>query len=130
MSDFHGLFDLGPGKGEDVEIRAGGRPVHVPRIGEEVGGAPEQLDAGSRLFVLENLDDLIEMGVAFLEVLAFRSDVAIVKRVERNAEFFEELESGLGSAWALATELVPSSQGRRAVPAPNGSERTLQNVCQ
>jgi len=40
MSDLHGLLDLGRGEGEDVEVRAGGRPVHVPGVGKEVSRAP------------------------------------------------------------------------------------------
>ena len=79
VGDFHGLLDLGGGEGEDVEVGAGGRPVHVAGVGEEVGRAPEQLDAGPRLFILEDLDDLVKIGVAFLEVLAFGGDVAIVE---------------------------------------------------
>ena len=31
---------------------------------------------------------------------------------------------------ALSTELLPSSQGRTAVPGPNGSEPMPRNVCQ
>ena len=38
------------------------------------------------------------------------------------------------AAWAfrcaLATEWLPSSQGRRAVPEPKGSDSGLLNVCQ
>ena len=104
--------------------------MHEAGIGEEVGGPPEQLDAGPCLLVLEDLDHLIEVRVALLEVVALGGDVAIVKRVKGCAELLEELEGDLDSRWALATELLPSSQGRRAVPTPNGSERTLQKVCQ
>ena len=32
--------------------------------------------------------------------------------------------------WALATESVPSSQGRTAVPTPKGSDNGLRKVCQ
>ena len=85
VGDLHRLLDLGPGEGEDVEVRAGGRAVHEPGIGEEVGRSPEQLDAGPGLLVLEDLDDLVEIGVALLEVVALGGDVAIVKRVERRA---------------------------------------------
>ena len=89
MGDFHGLFDLGAGEGKDVKVGAGGRPVHVSRVGEEVGGAPEEFDAGARLFVLKDFYDLVEVSVAFLEVVAFGRDIAIVKGVERNPELLE-----------------------------------------
>ena len=36
------------GEGEDVRIRIGGGTRHVAAVGEEVGRAPEQLDAGRR----------------------------------------------------------------------------------
>ena len=114
VGDLHRLLDLGRGEGEDVEIRAGGRAVHVAGIGEQVGGAPEQLDAGPRLFVLEDLDDLVEVGVALLEVLAFGRDVAIVEGVERGAELLEELEGHLDLALGVGDRVgavVPGPQG-------------------
>ena len=122
MGDFHGLFDLGSGEGEDVEVGAGGRPVHVARVGEQVGRAPEELDAGARLLVLEDLDDLVKVGVAFLEVLAFGCDVAIVKGVERNAELFEEFEGDLG----LALGVGDASRCRRPRAAGRFRRRTGQ----
>ena len=125
VRDLHGLLDLGAGEGEDVEIGAGGRAVHVAGIGEEVGGAPEQLDAGPCLFVLEDLDDLIEVGVALLEVVAFGGDVAIVERVEGSAELLEQLEGDLGSALGVGDRVGA------VVPGPQGgadSERVGENV--
>ena len=113
VGHLHRLLDLRGGEGEDVEVRAGRRPVHVAGVAEEVGRAPEQLDAGPRLLVLEDLDDLVEVGVALLERLALGGDVAVVEGVERGAELLEELEADLAPCvWALATEPVPSSQGR------------------
>ena len=82
---------------------------------EEVGGPPEQLDAGAGLFVLEDLDDLVEVGVALLEVVALGGDVAIVKRVEGSAELLEELEGDLGSALGVGDRVaavVPGTQRR------------------
>ena len=131
VGDLHRLLDLRGGEGEDVEVRAGGRAVHVARVGEEVGRPPEQLDAGAGLLVLEDLDDLVEVGVALLEGLALGGDVAVVEGVERGAELLEELEGDLGLAagrWRPSS--MPSSQGRTAVPTPNGSDSGLQNVCQ
>ena len=99
--------------------------MHVARIGEEVGGAPEQLDAGPGLFVLEDLDDLIEIGVALLEVVAFGGDVAIVERVERGAELLEELEGDLGLALGVRDGVGA------VVPGPQrgaDAERVGENV--
>ena len=129
VGDFHGLLDLRGGEGEDVEIGAGGRPVHVAGIGEEVGGAPEQLDAGPCLFVLEDLDDLVEVGVAFLEVVAFGGDVAIVKGVEGRAELLEELEGDLGLALGVGDRVaavVPGTQ--RGADAERVGERITEGV--
>ncbi len=100
--DLHGLFDLCTGIGKDVEIGARGRPVHEPGVGEEVGCSPEQLDAGPGLFVLENLDHLIEVRVALLEVISLRGDIAVVKRVKRGTELVEQLESDLGPALGVS----------------------------
>ncbi len=80
--DFHGLLDLGGSEGKNVEVGARRSPVQIAWVGEEIGGSPEQLDTRASLFILENLDDFVQIGVAFLEVLAFGGDVAIVEGVE------------------------------------------------
>ena len=129
VGDLHGLLDLGAGEGEDVEVRAGGRAVHVAGVGEEVGRAPEQLDAGPCLFVLEDLDDLVEVGVALLEVVALGGDVAIVERVERGAELLEELEGDLGLALGVGDRVgavVPGPQ--RRADAERVGERIAERV--
>ena len=129
VRDLHGLLDLGAGEGEDVEIRAGGRAVHEAGIGEEVGGAPEQLDAGPRLFVLEDLDDLIEVGVAFLEVVALGGDVAIVERVEGGAELLEELEGDLGLALGVGDRVAAVVPGpQRRADAERVGERVTEGM--
>ena len=55
LGDFEGLLHLRRGVGEDLGVAARGRTVHVARIAEQVGRAPEQLDAGPLLFFLEHL---------------------------------------------------------------------------
>ena len=52
LGDFEGLLHLGRGVGEDVGVAAGGRPVDEARVAEQVGRAPEQLDAGALLLLL------------------------------------------------------------------------------
>ena len=52
LGHFERLLDLGGGVGEGVGIGAGGGAVHVARIGEQVGRAPQQLDAGPLLLLL------------------------------------------------------------------------------
>ena len=127
--DLHRLFDLGTGIGEDVEIGAGGRAVHEAGVAEEVGGSPQQLDARPSLFVLEDLDDLIEVLVAFLEVVAFGGDIAVVKRVERGTELFKQLEGDFGSALGVfdrVAAIVPRTQ--RRADAEGVGERVTKRV--
>ena len=112
VGDLHGLLHLRGGEGEDVEVGAGGRPVHVARIAEQVRGAPEQLDAGTCLLVLEDLDDLVEVGVALLEGPSLGGDVAVVEGVERHPELLEELEGDLGLALGVGDRV------RAVVPGP------------
>jgi hypothetical protein len=89
MRDLHRFFDLCASESEYVEIGARRRAVHISRVREEVRSSPEQLDTGPILFVLQDLDDFIEVGVALLEVVSFGGDIAIVERVKGGAEFFE-----------------------------------------
>ena len=49
LGDLQGLLHLRGGEGEDVGVAARGRAVHVARVAEQVGRAPEQLDAGALL---------------------------------------------------------------------------------
>ena len=68
LGDFERLLHLGRGEGEHVGIAAGGRAVHVARIAEQVGRAPQQLDAGPLLLFLEHLDDRVEIAIRLGEV--------------------------------------------------------------
>ena len=42
---FERFFHLGRGVGENMGIRICRRPAHVARVGEQIGGAPQQPDA-------------------------------------------------------------------------------------
>ena len=44
------------------QLRARRRAVHVAAVAEQVGRAPEQLDAGALLLFLEHLDDRVEVA--------------------------------------------------------------------
>ena len=124
------FLDLRAGVGEGVEVRARRRPVHVPAVRKEIRGAPEQLDPGPLLLLLEHLDNGVEVGVALLERLALGGNVSVVERIERDAQFLHEFERGPALASARSQHSVPSSQGRTAVPTPNGSESGFTKVCQ
>ena len=62
LGDFERLLHLRGGEGERLGVRAGRRAVHVAAVAEQVGGAPEQLDAGALLLFLEHLDDGVEIA--------------------------------------------------------------------
>ena len=111
---FHHLLDLRRGVGEGVEVGAGGRAVGVSGVGEEVRGAPEQLDAGPAHLVLDDLDDLVEVGVALLEGRAFGRHVAVVEGEEGHAQLLEELER------RLDPDPGPFHPVDAVVPGPDG----------
>ena len=67
--------------------------MHVTAIAEKIGSAPQKLDARALLLFLENLDDGVQIAIRFREVSTFRRDIAVVKRIERVAEFLHELKS-------------------------------------
>ena len=105
--------------------------MHVARIAEQVGRAPQQLDAGPLLFLFEHLDDRVEIAVRLGQRGPFGGDIAIVKGVERCPQLLEELKGDPRPVLGILDRVrVPSSQGRTAVPGPNGSEPVPRNVCQ
>ena len=106
VSDFESFLHLSPGVGEDVGVATCGCAVHVARVDEKAGGAPEELDAGALLLFLEDLGNFVEGFVAFLEGAAFRRDVSIVKRVEGRAELFTELEETAHSLFRVLNRAV------------------------
>ena len=91
LGNLEHLFHLTGGVGKDIGVAAGCGAVHETRVAEEIGGAPEQLDARAFLLLLENAHDSVEVVVALLQRGAFGRDVAIVKTVKGRAQFFEEL---------------------------------------
>ena len=70
-------------------------------VAEHVRRAPQQLNARSLLLFLQDFDDGVKVLVGFRQAIAFRSDVAIVERVVRSAEFFHEFESNASSVLCI-----------------------------
>src|ERR1041385_6806433 len=97
VGNLDGFFDLRGGVSEDVGIASGGCAMHITRMGKEASGAPEKLYAGAFLFLFEDRSDRIEILVGGREVFAFGGNVAVVKGVERRAEFLDELEGNAGA---------------------------------
>ncbi len=82
------------------------------------------------LLFLEDLDDLVEVGVGLAQVLALGSHVAVVEAVEGTPSFSMNSKATRTRLIAMSTESVPSSQGRTAQPGPNGSPPMPRKVCQ
>ena len=114
LGHFERLLHLGGGVGKGLGVAARGRAVHVARIAEEIGRAPEQLDAGPLLLFFEHLDDGVEILVRLGEVRAFGRDVAIVERIERRAELLDELERDAGAVLGVLDRVAA------VVPRPDG----------
>ena len=92
-----GALELAGGAGEDGELGVGASAVHVTRIAEEVGGAPEEFYAGGGLLLLQIGDDGGHAGLELGEGGAgFVNDVGVVEAIVGRAELGDELEGGVG----------------------------------
>ena len=130
MGDFDRLFDLGGRVGEDVGIGARGGPMHVPRMREQIGRPPQQLDSGAFLGGLQMGHDRVEVAIGRHERRPVRRDVPVVKAVKRRAELRHELEGRVHAPLGVLDRfaaVVPGPQKRRR---PNGSAPVARKVCQ
>ncbi len=80
----------------DIEVRVGRGTIHVARMREQVGRAPQQLDAGVGLALLGNAHHVLEVALVLSDVIGIRRQVDVVKAVVRHAELGEELERRIG----------------------------------
>jgi hypothetical protein len=71
--------------------------VHIARVGEQVGRAPQEPHAGVVLAALEEFGDLVEVAVALGERPAFGCGVAVVEALELQSELGAELEARGGA---------------------------------
>ena len=78
--------------GEDIGVGVGGRTGRVPRVREQVGGAPQQLHAAGRHLLGCAVDEHVEVGLALPQRRTLRSHVDVVEAVVRRAQLGEELE--------------------------------------
>ena len=98
-------------------------------MGKEIGRAPEQFDAGALLFLFEHLHDGIEIFVRLAQRPAFRRNVAVMKGIERRAEFFNELERDPRAIFGIGHRIgaIVPRPDRRAHPERIG-ERVAERV--
>ena len=114
VGGFKGVLHLRGSVGEDVGRRRGACTVGIAWMGEEAGGAPEELFPGGLLLGFEGIDDLLEVLVRLGEGRAFRGDVAVVEAVVVDGGFFEELEEHRHAVERVGEGLgaiVPGHQG-------------------
>ena len=92
LRDLEHVLDLGRGVGEHLGIRVRRRAALVARVGEQVGGAPEELGAGPLLVAERVVGQGVEVVAELGERGALGRDVAVVEAVVRDAELLDELE--------------------------------------
>ena len=124
-----GVLHLRGGVGEHVRIGIGRGARHVARMAEQIGRAPQQLDAGRLHLLGEDVGHLGEVAAEFGEARAFRHDVLVVEGEEREAERREHVEGDVRLERARAFMSSPS-HGRSKVGAPNMSEPIQAKLCQ
>jgi hypothetical protein len=88
-------LDLRSRIGEDLRIGIGGGAGGVARVAEQVGGAPEQADAGPVHVRLQLVDHGQEVHGRLGEGLPLGHKVAVVEAEIRGPELLEELEGGI-----------------------------------
>ena len=92
---FQRLLHLRGGIGKDLRIAAGGGTMHIAGIAEQVGRAPEKLDAGAFLMQFQARGHRIEMAIRLRQCFPFGSHIAVVEAVKPDAEFLHELKRHL-----------------------------------
>ena len=95
LGDLQCFLHLRRGIREHVGVRVRGCTAHIPRIGEKIGRAPEELHAGGLLQLLRVGDKLVEIPVGLDQTAAFRRDVAVMETPEGRLDLDEELEGGI-----------------------------------
>ena len=105
------MLDLGGGVSEHLRVWIRGRPGLEAAVGEQVGRAPEQLDARALLIAKRIVGEGIKIGAKLGEAGAFRRDVDVVEAVVGRAHLGEELERD-GHLLSRACHLVGGDQPR------------------
>ena len=83
---------LGGGEAEHLRIGIGGAARHVARMAEQVGRAPQQLDAGRRHLRARSCRPCAEIRHVLADGVRLRHDVDVVEAEVRQPQPREELE--------------------------------------
>ena len=118
LRDLEHDLDLRGRVGEDLGIRVGGRARRVARMAEQVGGAPQQPDAGSRHVALGLVDDRVQVRGGLGEGRSIGRHIPIVERIEGRTELLEEFERSRELQASRGHRLHRRSQPR-AVECPD-----------
>ena len=107
-----GVLDLGAGVGHDVEVGVGTGAVHVARVAEEVGRAPEDLLARGVHFLLDVVGYRVEALFVGSQVgVAFLHQVHVVEAEVVQAEFIHNLEAGVDGVLRFLDRVAVAQPG-------------------
>jgi len=106
LGDFEGLLDLGGGESEPVGGATGGRAVDVARMAEQVGGAPEQLDARAVHLTANGVHHGVEVFVRHGQVVALGREVAVMEAKEIDPELLDALEGDLDAMLGVRERII------------------------
>ena len=89
---FHRLLHLRGGVGKHIGVATRARAVDVTRIGKQIGRAPEQLDAGALLFLLQHFRHGVEILVRSRPAFCLPAPRRGRESIKRRAQFLDELK--------------------------------------
>ena len=117
LGDLEHVLDLGRGVGEHLRVRVGRGAGLVARVGEQVGRAPQQTDAGPFLVAGGVVGERVEVRPELRVAAPLGRHVAIVEAVVGDADLGEELE-GDGHLRPRGRHLVAAAAEPRTIHGP------------
>ena len=90
------VLHLRGGVGEYIRVGIGRRARHIAGMAEQIGRAPQQLDAGRQHPLLEIFGHLLEIAREIGERRALGDDVAVMEGEKGDAEQRKHLEGDVG----------------------------------
>ena len=92
LRDLEHVADLRGRVGEDLRVGVGRGPALIARVGEEIGRAPQELDAGPFLVAQRIVHERVQVGLELGERGSLGRHVHVVEAVVGHAQLLEELE--------------------------------------